>query len=188
MGFYATETPCLPRPEAGCDRPQETYLPPKNRVGGFSTSTPDRARRSAPQTLEPHRENAPTPTTTASGVRFYGFRFYSPEMGRWLNRDPIGERGGINLHRFVNNTPLNSYDPIGESSIGSGCSKSECHAMCSTVYAACNLGCAGLCAIACAATTFGWPICFVTCTSSCALGCTLAWSACHLACNACPCP
>lgn len=100
MGFYATETPCLPRPEAGCDRPQETYLPPKNRVGGFSTSTPDRARRSAPQTLEPHRENAPTPTTTASGVRFYGYRYLNPELGRWLNRDPLGDKGSL-----ANRTP-----------------------------------------------------------------------------------
>ena len=113
MGFYATETPCLPRPEAGCDRPQETYLPPKNRVGGFSTSTPDRARRSAPQTLEPHRENAPTPTTTASGVRFYGYRFYSPEVGRWISQDPASERGGLNLYGFVWNAPTRMYDPLG---------------------------------------------------------------------------
>ena len=40
-------------------------------------------------------------------------RLYSPEMHRWLNRDPIGERGGINLYQFVGNAPNNGTDPSG---------------------------------------------------------------------------
>jgi RHS repeat-associated protein len=38
---------------------------------------------------------------------YYGYRFYAPHIGRWLNRDPIGERGGANLFAgFFNNSVL----------------------------------------------------------------------------------
>jgi len=39
--------------------------------------------------------------------------FYSAEQGRWLNRDPIREKGGINVYGFVHNSPLNKYDILG---------------------------------------------------------------------------
>ena len=39
--------------------------------------------------------------------------FYDPGTQRWLNRDPIDEDGGINLYRFVNNSPLGRFDPYG---------------------------------------------------------------------------
>ena len=48
-----------------------------------------------------------------SGLVAYEFRFYSSTLGRWLNRDPIGEAGGINLYGFVVNDPLNRFDPFG---------------------------------------------------------------------------
>tara|TARA_B100001971_G_C18156859_1_gene519056 strand:- start:468 stop:1202 length:735 start_codon:yes stop_codon:yes gene_type:complete len=41
---------------------------------------------------------------------FYGFRYYDPETGRWPNRDPIGERGGINLYGMVGNDPISQID------------------------------------------------------------------------------
>ena len=47
------------------------------------------------------------------GLNYYGFRFYSPAMGRWLNRDPLGELGGLNLYGFVQNDPVNIFDPYG---------------------------------------------------------------------------
>ena len=45
----------------------------------------------------------------------YGFwgRFWSPELQRWLNNDPIGEAGGINLTMGMHNDPLNYVDPLG---------------------------------------------------------------------------
>jgi len=43
-----------------------------------------------------------------------GHRYYSPELGRWLNRDPIGERGGNNLYGFVRNSTPNLTDPLGK--------------------------------------------------------------------------
>jgi RHS repeat-associated protein len=47
------------------------------------------------------------------GLYYYGFRFYDPLTQRWLNRDPIGERGGLNLYRLGLNDPLNRLDTDG---------------------------------------------------------------------------
>jgi RHS repeat-associated protein len=48
-----------------------------------------------------------------TGLSYYGYRFYAPSIGRWLTRDPLGERGGINQYRFVGNNPVNWVDPMG---------------------------------------------------------------------------
>jgi RHS repeat-associated protein len=48
-----------------------------------------------------------------SGFYYYGFRFYDPNTQRWLNRDPIGEKGGGNLYVFVDNSPVNLLDATG---------------------------------------------------------------------------
>jgi RHS repeat-associated protein len=45
-----------------------------------------------------------------SGLYYYGYRFYDPNLQRWLNRDPIEEMGGINLYQFVFNNPVNLVD------------------------------------------------------------------------------
>ena len=50
----------------------------------------------------------------ASGLYDFGYRFYSPGMGRWINRDPLGEDGGVNLYAMVGNSPVNDVDEYGE--------------------------------------------------------------------------
>ena len=40
-------------------------------------------------------------------------RYYSPVLGRWLTRDPIGYRGGINLYGYVESDPVGMVDPEG---------------------------------------------------------------------------
>ena len=41
-------------------------------------------------------------------------RAYSALLGRWINRDPIGESGGVNQYAYVENSPTDSNDPSGE--------------------------------------------------------------------------
>lgn len=48
-----------------------------------------------------------------SGLVFAPLRMYDPRLGRWLSRDPIRERGGVNLYRYVGNNPVNQTDPLG---------------------------------------------------------------------------
>ncbi len=48
-----------------------------------------------------------------SGLYYYGYRFYSTELQRWLNRDPIAENGGINLYGFAGNQPSGRIDLYG---------------------------------------------------------------------------
>lgn len=43
------------------------------------------------------------------------FGYYQAKQGRWLSRDPIGEKGGENIYCFVYNAPIQFYDPIGKS-------------------------------------------------------------------------
>ena len=48
-----------------------------------------------------------------SGMYYYGFRFYDPNLQRWINRDPIQEEGGINLYTALGNSPTFLVDPQG---------------------------------------------------------------------------
>jgi len=78
-----------------------------------------------------HRRNAPSrpakapaiqgfsagvSRTSAPDAPLYGYMFYSPELGRFINRDPIEEKGGSHLYAFAENSLLNKYDPHGLSS------------------------------------------------------------------------
>ena len=49
---------------------------------------------------------------TETGLYYYCYRFYSPELHRWLNRDPIEEEGGLNLYAFCGNDG-NQVDLLG---------------------------------------------------------------------------
>jgi len=52
-------------------------------------------------------------SSATSGLYYYGYRFYDPYLQRWIERDPIGELGGVNLYSFVANTPFAVFDPMG---------------------------------------------------------------------------
>src|SRR5690625_6968065 len=47
---------------------------------------------------------------TDTGLYYYDYRYYSPSMGPFFNRDPIEEQGGLNLYGFVRNDPVNRWD------------------------------------------------------------------------------
>jgi len=48
-----------------------------------------------------------------SGLYYYGYRWYHPNLQRWPNRDPMEEEGGFNLYAMVFNDPVNAYDAFG---------------------------------------------------------------------------
>ena len=105
MGFYVTGSEC--------ERREKTHPPSKNRVWDFFATFHTCAGQNIASAQYPRPENEPTPTATASGARYYGYRFYSPQLGRWISRDPIEEEGGINVFAFVLNGPIDEIDPDG---------------------------------------------------------------------------
>jgi len=44
---------------------------------------------------------------------YYRARYYSPQLGRFISRDPLGLAAGINPYSYVNNNPANLVDPTG---------------------------------------------------------------------------
>ena len=48
-----------------------------------------------------------------SGLNLCTYRAYSPTLGRWINRDPIGEGDSLNLYVDVDNDPINNTDELG---------------------------------------------------------------------------
>jgi RHS repeat-associated protein len=59
-----------------------------------------------------------------TGLDFMRARDYSPTIGRFVSRDPIGLSGGANLYAFANNSPVAYQDPTGHHiDFGSGFSE-----------------------------------------------------------------
>jgi RHS repeat-associated protein len=48
-----------------------------------------------------------------TGLYYYRARYYDPMDGRFISKDPIGFRGGINLYSYVQNNPVGYIDPFG---------------------------------------------------------------------------
>ena len=44
---------------------------------------------------------------------YYNYRYYNPADGRWINRDPIAEEGGINIYNFLCNNIIAQFDRLG---------------------------------------------------------------------------
>ncbi len=49
----------------------------------------------------------------ATGLYYYGFRYYIPWLQRWLHTDPAGAVDGLNLYRMVRNNPVTLIDVDG---------------------------------------------------------------------------
>ncbi|MBC8954998.1 RHS repeat domain-containing protein [Xenorhabdus sp. PB62.4] len=61
----------------------------------------------------------------ATGLYYYGYRYYQPWAGRWLSADPAGTIDGLNLYRMVRNNPVTWRDsdgliPVGNMPPGAG--------------------------------------------------------------------
>jgi RHS repeat-associated protein len=76
-------------------------------------------RATGPAALANSYRFSTKPVDEETGLVYYGYRWYHPELGRWLSRDPIGEAGGLNLYGMVGNDPVNGVDVLGlEVSLG----------------------------------------------------------------------
>ena len=80
-------------------------------MGYFLTTSPETA-------VPPKSWATPKTHTPASPVKERGHRYYMPEIGRWVSKDPIEEKGGINLFQFVQNNQINGVDDLGLDSPG----------------------------------------------------------------------
>ena len=78
-------------------RPQ----PLETRVGGWEQFASGQTSVVAVQSPE-----------NAMGLRGCAYKSASGRL-KWLNQDPIQERGGINLYDYVGNNPVNKIDPLG---------------------------------------------------------------------------
>ena len=81
--------------------PSETRTQPKNRVGNFFGRVGDRAGENRPATRNRIGEKRPVVMIIASGRPY------------WPSRDPIEERGGVNLYGMIRNNLVNRIDLLG---------------------------------------------------------------------------
>ena len=48
-----------------------------------------------------------------TGLSYFGYRCYSARLGRWVNRDVLGEAAAQNAYAYINNYLFNAVDPDG---------------------------------------------------------------------------
>jgi len=55
----------------------------------------------------------PETSNSTTQMYFYRARYYSPTLGRFISRDPIGYDGGMNLYEYVGGMTVDDVDPMG---------------------------------------------------------------------------
>ncbi|MDE3055180.1 MAG: RHS repeat-associated core domain-containing protein [Verrucomicrobiota bacterium] len=83
----------------------ETEIPISYRYSAFGE---ERGKETA---LSPWRFSSKR--IDATGLVYYGRRYYTSELGRWLTPDPSGFTDGMNLYAFLRNDPLTHFDEYG---------------------------------------------------------------------------
>lgn len=96
---------------------REAYTPQKR-----TTQNLRRSQNAYPRTFLQPKNRGPATKNRVLSTKYlddslewyyYGYRYYSPELGRWPSRDPIGEEGGANRYSAVRNSLINDVDALG---------------------------------------------------------------------------
>jgi RHS repeat-associated protein len=83
--------------------------------GGVRSAWENSAYAAAPFTFRFSTKYYDAETESDPGTVLYcfGYRYYSPRLGRWLSRDPAEEAAGWDLYTYVLNAPATGSDPFG---------------------------------------------------------------------------
>jgi len=100
----AKQAPPDEEPPAGGSPVNNPKPTPKGGPSATGRPLPERKDRSKTPKSRPLRPR----------VAYYGYRYYDPVTSRWPSRDPIWERGGVNLYGFNFNNPYYYYDYLGQ--------------------------------------------------------------------------
>ena len=71
------------------------------------------------------------PYDASIGMYYFPYRYYSPEMDRWISRDPLGMVDGPNLYGYLRGSALASIDKLGREA----CTL----AICGTIWGTCAI-------------------------------------------------
>lgn len=114
---HTTSNRC-PLPTSGVEKtPPSPNDPPPEEDGGTSTpkapTTPPKNGPSLTPNGAPTNQKPSKINDFEDCMTYYGYRYYNPQNGRWTSRDPIEEKGGLNLYGFVGNDGQNKLDLFG---------------------------------------------------------------------------
>ncbi len=80
----------------------------------FGANLPDEDPDGNAQLFEYHPRFPGQYFDRETNMHYNYFRYYEPEIGRYVSPDPIGLMGGINVYGYVEQNPLSLIDPTGE--------------------------------------------------------------------------
>ncbi len=91
-------------------------------AGARATAVDGAGRRQAEEGVASHFGNPFLFTgreyDAETGLYYYRGRYYSPALGKFINRDPVGYRAGdANLYQYVRDNPLTRTDPTGMATV-----------------------------------------------------------------------
>ncbi len=102
------------------------YFYSRDHLGSVRTMTDNSGVSASDRTFDPYGRITVLSESTApdfgfagmyvhsrSGLNLTTFRAYNPAIARWINRDPLGERGALNAYGYADGNPVSFVDRLG---------------------------------------------------------------------------
>jgi len=125
-----------------------------------------------------------------TGLYYYRARYYNPQIGRFMQPDPIGHENGMNVYTYVGNNPSMRRDPHGLAWTEERCEDNyrrrlsriaayvgDCIANYCGGISPVNAS-ISLCLASCAKSGPHFPTCF----TACSIGSSVITGSCHVQC------